>query len=80
MLKRRINLKNELIAPLLDSLKKHLTLREKLKNVVHLENAWRHHQLNFYRCSFTSPQRVHSIDCLTRDAYRPWAESEGEIA
>ena len=47
MLKRRINLKNELIAPLLDSLKKHLTLRENLKNVVHLENAWRHHQHHF---------------------------------
>ena len=43
MLKRRINLKNELIAPLLDSLKKHLTLRENLKNIVHLENPWRHH-------------------------------------
>ena len=42
MLKRRINLKNELIAPLWDSLKKHLALCENLKNIVHLEKPWRY--------------------------------------
>ena len=42
MLERRINLKK--VAPLWNSLKKHLTLYENLKNVVHLENPWRYRQ------------------------------------